>query len=91
MDSRRLFALPLLAVPMMWVSIPLMAQSAGEDRIPFYFNGHVWANKQAFIDHARCGTPRLTAEEADEVDAATARAMARSSTQALHEPVPTLS
>jgi hypothetical protein len=76
-DFRRVFAPALLAA---FVAVPLMAQSAGEDRIPFYFNGHIWANKQAFIDHARCGTPRLTAEEADEVDAALTRAIAQSAT-----------
>ena len=76
-DFKRVFAPALLAA---FVAVPLMAQSAGEDRIPFYFNGHIWANKQAFIDHARCGTPRLTAEEADEVDAALTRAIAQSAT-----------
>lgn len=78
-DAERLFALLLLTV---FAVAPLPAQQAVEDRTPFHFNGHVWANKQAFIDHARCGTRHITAEDADEIDAALARAAAKAGTQA---------
>lgn len=46
-----------------------LGQGQSDEHKPFVLNGHVWADKQAFIDSgARCGTPRLNEEEVDELD-----------------------
>jgi hypothetical protein len=66
-DMVRTVALVLL-VAALFTAAPLMAQSSSEDNLPFYFNGRIWANRQAFIDHARCGTRPVTAQEAEEID-----------------------
>ncbi len=61
-------ALLLLTAALVFPAAPLYAQGDSEDAVPFYFNGHVWANKQAFIEHARCGTRPVTLDEMEEVD-----------------------
>jgi len=72
----RLTSFRLLAMSSALFASTLMAQGNsqanngnGNDDAPFVLNGFSWANKQAFIDAARCTTKRLNDEEVAEVNA----------------------
>lgn len=78
-ECKRARALTVLATLAALAAAPLMAQSSPEDRVPFYFNGKWWANKQAFIEHGRCATRHLTPDELEQVEQAVAIRRARPS------------
>lgn len=44
------------------------AQGNSNDNMPFVMNGVTFANKQAFIDNARCSTRKLEQDEVEEMD-----------------------
>src|SRR5262245_4689381 len=72
----RLKLFGLLAISSAMLPTCMLAQGNSQgngnndnDKAPFVLNGVSWANKQAFIDAARCNTKRLNDEEVDEIDA----------------------
>jgi Pregnancy-associated plasma protein-A len=67
----------ILAAPMAYLAF---GQVADEDTLPFLFNGHWWANKRAFIEHARCATPALNEYEAELIETRLRQAMAQAVT-----------
>ncbi len=44
------------------------AQGNSNDNMPFTMNGVTFANKQAFVDNARCSTRKLEQDEVEEMD-----------------------
>lgn len=57
-----------LALTMLFAAAAAWGQGNSNDNMPFTMNGVTFANKQAFIDNARCATRKLEQDEMEEMD-----------------------